>query len=413
MSKILIFLNNIQKPEASWVILNEAGHIQKSRHQGDLHELTSFAQDSEFIVIIPAQDVLLTHAKLPKLGRQRLRQALPYALEEQLLSDITEMHFAIGEYKENEPLPVAIIAKQKMEAWLAMLKQAGLSPTVMTTMTFALPANDHHWHITLHDNIVIARTGLYSGFSGDIDNLDHLINLKLAEEKEKPQRIFVNYYGDEKPTAFKGDSSAFEKKEQGMILIEKKTLPETQFIADLRAITTNPFINLLQPPYQAKRKTLQSKKVWLAAGYLALATIGLVFLSHLVSFFILHHQASALDASIDAIYKRNFPQATAVVAPKQRITDKLNNLTNQGSHNRVLAWLTYIAKSPQKNAVHIQQIDYANNQLTLELSAPNFDGIDTFTQSLSQQGLQVKQQNIAASGAQVKGSLLITEDNNA
>ena len=46
------------------------------------------SQDAETIAIVPAQDVLLTTAELPKLSRQRLMLALPFALEEQLIDDV-------------------------------------------------------------------------------------------------------------------------------------------------------------------------------------------------------------------------------------------------------------------------------------------------------------------------------------
>jgi type II secretory pathway component PulL len=63
------------------------------------------------------------------------------------------------------------------------------------------------------------------------------------------------------------------------------------------------------------------------------------------------------------------------------------------------------------NTIKIRQLDYRNSLLNLEISAPNFENIDSFTQALTQQSLSVKQQNVAASGKEVKGALLITDGN--
>ena len=48
------------------------------------------------IVLAPASEVLRLRVAMPLKGNARIRQALPYALEEQLASDIDEQHFAFS-----------------------------------------------------------------------------------------------------------------------------------------------------------------------------------------------------------------------------------------------------------------------------------------------------------------------------
>jgi type II secretory pathway component PulL len=93
------------------------------------------------------------------------------------------------------------------------------------------------------------------------------------------------------------------------------------------------------------------------------------------------------------------------------LADKLNSLQNQGNKNHLLLWLAYLGKDlPATHNVHLQQLDYRNGLLALDLSAKGFDGIDSLAKALTQDGVTVKQQNVASVGTDVKGTLIITEN---
>ena len=92
--KVIIYLNAADFNQSCW-FMNGAHHV------GDLASLTSAVVDKEVIVVVPARDVLLISAQLPKMNRSRLLQALPFALEEQLIDDVEDLHFAAGVEQAN------------------------------------------------------------------------------------------------------------------------------------------------------------------------------------------------------------------------------------------------------------------------------------------------------------------------
>jgi general secretion pathway protein L len=398
MQRIILYLPTNDLTQASVALSNNFGGIQKTIAEGlSVGELALLAADKILTVIVPAQDVLLTQATLPKLNRQRLQQALPFALEEQLLSDVNELHFAVGAYQANGSVPVAIVSKEKMQAWITLLNEAGLSPATIIPASLALPVAEDTWNIYVSDHIAILRTDLFHGFGCEKDNLNALIELKLQEKT--PTDIVLHNYTLEPVIPFITTANFTEK-----------NFPAMQFLEDIALRSESPSINLLQGNFQAKRKASNHKKVWALASYTVVAWIGLVFFSNLISFSILHHQQSELDTQINSIYKRNFPQASAVVSPKDRMTQKLNTLLNQGNKNSLLIWLAYLGKTlAQVDGVHMQQLDYRNDQLSMELTGANFDKIDALALALKTQGLSVRQQNVAAAGNQVKGTLIISE----
>ena len=375
--QMIVFLHNAEPLQASWVVLDENGRITQTVVDT---ALTAGITDADVIVVIPAQDVLLTQANLPKLNRQRLMQALPFALEEQLIDELDDLHFAIGPYINNQPLPVAVVAKQKMESWIAALKAIDISPTAIIPSIFILPTEENIWHINSHDGSSIVRTGKYTGFACESSNLDTLLELNLFEEKDK---------------------ELFQRVRTG--------LPEHMLLEKMsRDALTDPPINLLQGLFHAKRKSTNTKKIWMLAGYLVAAWILVAFLSEITSFFILHRQASNIEIAINNIYKQNFPQATAVVSPRKRMEEKLKATFASANKNNFLALLSLISKSmPEKNSVHLNNLEFRDKQLTIEVSANSFDSLDAFTAALTQQGLSVKRQNAGVSGTEVKANLQI------
>lgn len=376
---MIIYLHSTNGSIASWISLDENNSILESVAEGDLNQL-SVAKDCDVYVVVPAQDVLLTQAELPKLTRQRLLQALPFALEEQLIDDVNDLHFAIGDYQADGTLPVAVVSKQKMTFWLNLLEQRGIAPQAFIPAIFALPVPEHDWQINTYDNQCVIRTGKMSGFACEQDNLETLLKLKLAELPENQVIDLVR-------TQF----SYLE-------LLEKLA----------NTIQSLHFINLLQGVHQAKPQSTKIRKIWFAAGYILLACIALAFISNIFSFFILHHQANKLETEINQIYKRNFPQASSVVAPRERMAEKLRTVSGQASKNNIFAVLGKLGKSmTDSHGVRIQNLDFREQQLTLEVSAATFDNLDSFIRVLTQQGLTVKQQNAAAVGTQVKATLLI------
>lgn len=357
------------------------------------------ALNTNLTVIAPAMDVILTQVKLPKLTRSRLLQALPFALEEQLLSDTQELHYAIGAQLPDGKLPVAIVAKNTLEHWLNLLNTHKLSPTSLIPAPLSLATPEaQEWLAVIIDDSVIVRTGLYSGFACDLDNFSNFLAFKYQEEAEKPTTINIRNYSNTACTTEHPD-----------LIFKVEHFPSAQFQKDLILWAKPTPINLLQNGYRVKRKTVNDNKLWRIIGYVTAGWIGLAFLNPIISFFLLRHENETLEAQIAAIYYQHFPHTNTVVAPKKRMTQKLNSLITQGNKNPFLVWLAYVAEtSAQFKYVKLQQIDYRDGQLNLNISAPNFDSLDRYAQALAQHPFSVKQHNIAASGSEVKGNLLIT-----
>ncbi|MDH4133541.1 MAG: type II secretion system protein GspL, partial [Gammaproteobacteria bacterium] len=136
----------------------ERGAVQR------LSELPAFTQGATVRLWTPATETLLTRVTLPTRSRARILQALPFALEDQLLGEPQSQHF-IYAIQADGSLAVAVTARARMEAWIGALRAAGLVPDSLCPDSLQLPLLDKAWTLRLENGALTVRTGLYSGFS--------------------------------------------------------------------------------------------------------------------------------------------------------------------------------------------------------------------------------------------------------
>lgn len=334
-----------------------------------LEDFIIFEKGNDTIVIVPSEDVLLSEVKLPKLNRHKLQQALPYALEEQLIDEVGELHFSILNIDHDGQYPVAIVSHKKMREWLEILKSHDVTPSILIPATLALPSDENVWKTYVLNDRAFVRSGKFSGLTADINNLNQILGEDILAE----------------------------------------TLSQEAFEALLMHAVYDPQINLLQGIYAAKRKMKHTKNVWKYAGIAASVWIFLLFFSNVISFFILHHAENKFNQKMVAIYDKQFPHATSMTAPRERLQQKLKEVELQSQKNNFLSLLATTAKAFKKNpGVRIQSLQYQQPVLTLEISSAAFDALDAITQDLMNAGLSVKQQNALTANTQVKATLVIS-----
>ncbi len=325
-------------------------------------------------------------------------QVLPYQLEERLIEDVSTLHFAAGEYQAAGLLPAAVIAKQKVEHILQLLTQADIQPSGLFSSLFTLTVGEHHWYAMAENGNYIVRTADYDGFSCDQSGLLQFLAAALVRSPMPPESVYLDCVGDIMPLA-----------EQPAIKINFASLTPAEWLKKAAEnFLTYPKINLLQQTYQVKTKPAESKKIWTFAGALLLTCVALMWLGNLISFFILHYQANQVEKAIYAIYKKHFPDASALTAPRERMESLLKKVNNEENKNYFLVLLAATSQALiQAPSVHLDSLDFHDNQLNLTVSAAVFDDLDKFIQFFKDQGVTAKQENAAVSGTRVKANVLV------
>jgi type II secretory pathway component PulL len=149
-------------------------------------------------------------------------------------------------------------------------------------------------------------------------------------------------------------------------ITNKQWSDETLF-AEIYAACNEAPINLLQGEFAQRSTVMPHKKLGVLAGIIIAAGLGCWLASDIVSYLILQQKSHTLNTAINTIYKENFPAASSIVSPKERMLKKLDSLSNASSP--ALVWLTDIGNSLKTiSGIKILNLDYHNNIMTVAIN---------------------------------------------
>ncbi len=158
---------------------------------------------SRLEIAFDCTDVFLTTVAAPRLTESKLRQALPNLLEDRLLADAADCHFAFqsgarsGETAPGTPpqLPVAVVDRGLLTRLLDVFAAVGERARTAYSAIYVLPppsADTLHVRITRGSGV--ARTALHDGMAFEFDGSHTPATLQLALRQHGWQRIVA--YGD-------------------------------------------------------------------------------------------------------------------------------------------------------------------------------------------------------------------------
>jgi general secretion pathway protein L len=132
-----------------------------SAREGTLSELA--ASDAGTPVwLFDSRQVQLAEVELPAAGRREQAQALPFALEEQLLSPLEELAFAAHALSPTRQA-CAVVERKLLEAGLAACEQAGLQVARCVPDVLCAPWRPDTWTLLFADDSAWLRSGPYQG----------------------------------------------------------------------------------------------------------------------------------------------------------------------------------------------------------------------------------------------------------
>ena len=403
----------------SWLAMDDAGEPQGAVAHGRIQEALALAPGRQVIVLTPASDVLLARAVVPNVGRQRLAQAIPYALEDQLGSEVEDLHFALGR-QTDQAIAVAVVARDKMDAWLGYLRGAGFQPDLLVPAVLALPYEEGTWTV-LRDAVgAIVRSGAQAGFAADHDNLETLLSLAIAEAGDAADvQGRTNVAGGRTPGATPARLRILDT--PGAPPLHTETWPQTLDMAvsreacpeDALAVLARNchedlVINLLQGDYSRREQLEKLWRPWKpAAALLALWLV--VYIGMTVSEVVsLSRQSPKLQKQIEQTYLQAFPEASKVVNPKVQMQRRLDALRgNKGAGEGFLELLTQ-AGGPLKDTpnLELRNITFKEGQLNLDLRVQDLQVLDQLKQRLAAQSkMEVEIQSASSRDNKVESRL--------
>ncbi len=401
--QLILRLTEQAPDQVSWLRLSDSIE-HPELEQGQLKDIASVVAGAQVVVIVPSNTVWLGTAQVPTQNKQRLLKAVPYAVEEELASDVEQLHFAVEKSSLEGHVNVAAVDQQLMAYWQELLSEAGLAADFLTSELMAVAVEENAWSLVLEGNVAMLRGEDYLGFVSEIENLGIMLPLVLKEQSDQlPSHICVWHDAQNAgitPLVPEEIEISRERLDQGLLgLIAKEGL------------NLSMAVNFLQGEYSRRE---QLGKLWRPWRYVAALAAVLFVLQLGVSVSDsakLETDYLALKAEAKTIYKDTFPEAKRIVNVKAQMQQQLAALKGKGAIKEI-TFLDLLADSgmifKQTSGLVLKSIRYKKGVLDVELEVPSLQVLDQLKQKLTNtKGLQVEIQSAASRKNIVQGRLQI------
>ncbi len=362
----------------------------------NITQLPTSLRTAPIRVWTPAADTLLTRATIPTRSRARILQALPYALEDQLLDDPSTLHFAYVRESDGA-LAVAVTHRARLNAWLDALKAAGLRPASLCPANLSIPLYPDAWSAAFAGNELWVRTGANAAFvTAATPEPSPLLAAALKDASAQngaPQQLVVL----NAPTGL--DPEIWQKYFKLPIVAETR---------DWREPVLAPTINLLQADFSQAAQWSQALRPLRPAAIIIAIWITATLVLDVSEWIRLRHQNSVYTSEMNAIFRQNFPDVKVVLDPAAQMRQQITSLQSKGGGPAdLLPLLTRVAPTLKQQAaqVKLQSVKYSERSLTLELTLPNYQALDQVKNALQAVNLDVEVIAANGRGNEVDGRL--------
>ena len=406
MSETLVIrLRAAEEAPASWLIVDSNGARSGPVQSGPVADALGAAQGRRVVLLLPASEVTLAEPELPVRGGARLAQVAPYALEEQLASDVETLHFAVGTRAPGAPgTPVAVVARSTFERWLGHCEAAGIEVSAAYADSMAVPAAGASCSLLLDDRLLYVRRPDALPYVLDAEPLAGALELALpAPGAAGESGEHVTFYAG--TAEYERNRELIEGLRARTATLQVKLLPDGPLPLLATQAAAGAGIDLLQGSFAPRSSLGNRLREWrlplgLAAGLVALFVVG-----QGAAWWQQSRAEKALDAQISAVFQEALPGQPAV-NPRQQMEGILGARAAAGGG--MLAAMSVLAQAvSQTPAARIEAVSFRGNALELRLTVPTIESLDGIKQGMSQGGLAAEIQSAVPRGQVVEGRLQV------
>jgi general secretion pathway protein L len=403
IESLVIRLRAAEDAQASWLIVDGNGARSGNVQSGPLADALSLSQSRRTCFVLPAAEVTLARPDLPPVrGAARIAQAVPFALEDNLASDLDHLHFAIGPRDaSSSATPVALVARSTLERWRSAWEAAGIRPDAAYAESSLLPVVPNALVLLLDEGTLhICRAGGVA-YALDAEPLAVALEVALGEVAEPGEH--VTFYAT--PAEYEAHKDTIEGLRARTATLQVKLLPDGALPLLAAQLPTAQPINLLQGEYAAPSSFGSQLQQWRLPAALAAALLLTFVGAQGLKLWQLRQAEKQLDAQIAATFNQILP-GQPIVDPRAQIQGVLSRASGGGG--ALLSSMSLLAQAvAQAPATRVELLSYRSGVLELRILAPTVEALDAIKQTMSRGGASVELQSANPREQQVEGRLQV------
>jgi general secretion pathway protein L len=361
---------------AAWATFAPTGQLTSALSRGALADARKAAEGHRVVVLVPGIEVLSTQADLPASSPARMRQIVPFSLEDSLADDVEGLMFAVGARIGTTAAAVAVVSKAKLGGWLAELSAAGIVPQAVYSETEGVPDVPSTLILLLEGERVYARRPGQPPFVLEGVSLQQVVDMLRAGGAEELKYAIA--YADPDTRAHRQDelrslADDFES-------AEAKVAADGLFAHFAATLAQRPGTNLLQGPYAPKSNWLELARPWRAAASLLGVAVLLGIVLQGAEYWSLRRADNDLGTRLATTCQQ------VVGTNRTSACDAEIRKHLQGGNKSTETFLTTLEAiaAMRDPALRIDALTYRNRITNIQLIAGDVGAIDKFARDLEQ-----------------------------
>lgn len=411
MAEVLTIRLNADADTASWLVLDASGARAGAVAHGHLEEAADLAAQRRVIALTPADQVLVTRVDLPVRGAARMRQALPFALEEQVAEDLELMHFAAGRREPDGTLAAVAVRRERLQGWIGMFERSGIELSAVMAEPSVVPSSPTSTIWVIEDGACLIRRPGETALRVEGDSVEEFLIFGDPRDSEIDGGAHLTVYLDAKDQARFG--AELDALRDTLTSLEIKLLPDGALPLLATTAIREPGVNLLQGDFAPRTGMQRMLKPWRTAAALLLALITLVVVRQGSELFQLKAEEEHLDASIQTVFHEAMPDVSRVVNARGQMETRLRAIraAGGGSDAPFLAIMEVVSRAlVAEPEARLESLSFRNGIMELKIAVPGVETLDRVSRQVEAGGrLDAEILSANPRGDAVEGRIQVSE----
>ena len=390
----------------SWVVLDSTGQRLSPVAHGTLAEASGEAANRRVLLLVSGLDAVCSRASVPVRSASRLRQMLPYSLEDTVAEDVDRLHFAAGAREPSGGVPVTMVTRRRMESWLADCERAGLKPERVYCESDGVPYVPACIVVVAEADCTYGRAPGQPPFALQGVSLEETLQVAHGGEGESsdPPRVmlFANTEG------YAQCENQVRRLREQKIGIDVQLLREGALPRLGATLIDLPGCNLLQGLYGRKADWQSWHRPWRFAATLLLGLLVLAIGGEGARYLALGRDDRNVTAMLESACRLNAGSgnlATCEAEVRRRLATTVN-----GPEAGFLAVLDRMARAWNEDT-RLEALSFRTGVMDLRVLAGSVSTLDEFTREISSSGtFQASIQSANPTQDGILGRLQVTVD---
>ena len=347
---------------------------------------------------VPGADVRLLRLSLSSEEKKHIGKSLPFMLEERVVEDIDQLHFASVALDKLD-LGVAVCSIDDMQAWQAALADF---PGIRLWLPepLLLPWRNGEWCIVLEGDDAIVRFDQCGGFTVEHALLPAMLAGLLVDQPEPGAVIF---YGRDQAA----DTALLPGHLQAKIQWRRGNL----YSALLLGEAPQPALNLLQGAFAVRLPVARWWREWRAVAAVFALAFGLQLVATYTDYVKLERENLALRGAVESSYRKANPRGNAP-EPEKQLQRQLAAMRGSGQNSGFVHLMEQVGAVIAGNSgTTIDAINYnfsdRGGEMRMNIVAADFEAVERVRAGINKAGLEAIMESSSAQGDKVRARLRV------